>query len=106
MDQNQRFRILDFGPITGGGSLVASSTVELPSGLRLVVNVSRNKQGELWCAPAPLKLPNGSFRKLVTFASSDLERTWQALAMAALAPYIQDLESTTATRGTRSYAPF
>lgn len=103
---NQHFKVIDFNPISGGGSLVASSTVELPSGLRLVVNVSRNKEGRLWCSPASQKLPTGVFKKIVTFATPDLEKAWQALTMAALDPHLQDLDNTTATRGTQGYASF
>ncbi len=102
-----QFTIIEWTPIRNNSALVASAILEMPSGLRVATNYLRNVDVPgYWCTPVAPKQQNGSYRKIVTFATPEREKAWSALAMAAAESRLQQLEGGSKSSQSGQYADF
>jgi hypothetical protein len=100
------FTIVHWKPILRK-SLVAQATVRMPSGVQILLNIMRQKDGQgHWCVPAQIRNQGGGYEPVVTFATKELEKTWQTAVLSACQARIAETEANSTDQGVADYGSF
>lgn len=104
------FKLLELTPIARGG-LLGRARLQMPSGLIIVANIIRGRKdpSKIYVFPPAERQQGGNYVQLIDFATKELRDQWQAAALAAVEPRLDELLAATAPReeaSTDGYCPF
>lgn len=98
---------IEFTPVNRG-KLLATCTLELPSGLRIAAVVLAGQDSSPWVTPARTCYTDPEGRKhysdVVTWATPERRRAWSEAALACVRPYLAAPPAREEVRD--DYAPF
>lgn len=87
------FELIEWKPIVRK-SLVGQALVRMGSGMQILTNVFKNKDGQgYWASPVQYRSRGGAYEPVVSFVSKDREQAWQTAVVACCSEAIKRTEA-------------